>query len=208
MQQDQPEQRATREPVAPHDAVSEESGEATDEDGLRTQVQELTERADRLLGNWQRAQADLTNYRRQVEREREEMTALSTAALMAEILPVMDDLERSLGSVASQLRSYSWVEGIWIILKKLEAVLTAYGMEGVEAKGQMLDPRIHQAVAEVDGEAGRVVDVVQRGFKLRERLLRPVLVTVGRGPGDAEGQPESPSPEANDTTQAESDIAS
>ena len=196
MQRDQSEQGATEEPVAPRDAVSEEGGE------------ELTERVERLLGNWQRAQADLTNYRRQVEREREEMTALSNAALMADILPIMDDLERSLGSVASQLRSYTWVEGIWLVLKKLEAVLTVYGLEGIEAKGQTLDPRIHQAVAEVDGEVGEVVDVVQRGFKLRERLLRPVLVTVGRGPGDAEAQPEAPSPEPDDPKQAESDVAS
>lgn len=207
MQQDQSEQGATGEPVAPGDAASEEGGEALDEDGLRTQVRELTERTERLLGQWQRAQADLTNYRRQVEREREEMTALGNAALMADILPIMDDMERSLGSVASQLRSYTWVEGIWLILKKLEAVLTAYGLEGIEAKGQAMDPRIHQAVAEVDGEAGQVVDVVQRGFKLRERLLRPVLVTVGRGPGDAEAQPEAPTPEP-DLTQTESDTAS
>ena len=112
-----------------------------------------------------------------------------------------------MGSVASQLRSYTWVEGIWLILKKLETVLSAYGLEGIEAKGETLDPRIHQAVAEVDGEAGQVVDVVQRGFKLRERLLRPVLVTVGRGPGDSEAQPEAPSPEP-DPTKAESDTAS
>ena len=199
MQKDPSEQGATGEPVAPRDAASEE--------GLRTQVMELTERAERLLGSWQRAQADLTNYRRQVEREREEATALGNAALMADILPIMDDLERSVGSVASQLRSYTWVDGIWLILKKLEAVLSAHGLEGIEAKGETLDPRIHQAVAEVDGEVGRVVDVVQRGFKLRERLLRPALVTVGRGPGDSEAQPEAPSPEP-DPTQAESDTAS
>jgi molecular chaperone GrpE len=208
MQQEQSEDGATREPVAPRDVDAGEGSQAVDEDGLRTQVQELTERADSLLGNWQRAQADLTNYRRQMERDREEMTALSNAGLITDILPIMDDLERSLGSVANELRSYTWVDGIWLILKKLEAVLTSYGMERIEAKGQTLDPLIHQAVAEVDGEAGQVVDVVQRGFKLRQRLLRPVLVTVGRGPGGAEASSEAPLPETEDQAQGTSDTAS
>ena len=182
MQEDQPAQGATGEPVAPPHGTSESGAEApVDAATLQAQVQELQERADRMRASWQRAQADLANYRKQVEREQEEVTALASGALLTDLLPLLDDLERALGSVAAELRSYTWIEGIWLIYKKLEAILGGYGIEEVKAQGQPLDPRLHQPVAEVDGEAGMVVGVVQKGYTLRQRLLRPALVTVGRG---------------------------
>jgi molecular chaperone GrpE len=144
------------------------------------------ERAERLLANWQRAQADLANYRRQVEREREELAALATATLVADLLPALDDVERALAALPEPLRRYTWVEGVWLIGKKLEGALAAHGMEEVEAQGQPMDPRCHQAVGEVDGAPGVVVDVVQKGYRLGGRLVRPALVTVGRGQAEAE----------------------
>ena len=182
MQEAQPAEGATGEPVAPHHAASEQ--EASSDSGVvQDQLQELTERADRLLANWQRAQADLTNYRKQVEREREEVVSLATAVLMADLLPILDDLGRAMGTVAAELQGYTWVDGVRLIGRKLEAILSLHGLEEVKAQGQPFDPQVHQVVREVEGEAGKVKEVVQPGYKLGHRLLRPAIVTVGRQPG-------------------------
>ena len=182
MQQEQTGEGATGASGAPQHAAGAAEGTAAGSAAApEERVRELEERAERLLANWQRAQADLANYRRQVEREREELAAVSNASLVADLLPVLDDLERALGAVAAPLRGYTWVEGVWLIGKKLEGALAAHGMEEVAAQGQPLDPLCHEAVGEVDGEPGVVVDVVQKGYRLGGRLVRPALVTVGRG---------------------------
>lgn len=149
---------------------------------LSARVQELEERAQRYLANWQRAQADLQNFRKQVERDQEEMAQWASVSLMQQTLSVLDDLERAFSTVPANLLSLTWIEGVWLVYKKLEAMLVARGLEGLEVEaGQTFDPNLHQAVTEVDGVSGAVVDVVQRGYTVGGRLLRPALVTVGNG---------------------------
>ena len=149
---------------------------------LSARVQELEERAQRYMANWQRAQADLSNFRRQVERDQEEMAQWASVSLMQQTLSVLDDLERAFSTVPANLLSLTWIEGVWLVYKKLEAMLVARGLEGLEVEaGQTFDPNLHQAVTEVDGVSGAVVDVVQRGYTVGGRLLRPTLVTVGNG---------------------------
>lgn len=147
----------------------------------QAQIDALTERAERLLANWQRAQADLSNYRSQVERERSEIAVVARATLAADLLGVLDDLERAMYVVSPELRSLTWVDGIWLILRKFEAILKAHGLEEVDAQGQPFDPLVHQAIAQVEGEEGTVVSVVQKGYTLQKRLIRPAIVTVGGG---------------------------
>lgn len=164
---------------SPHDSRPAED--------LSARVQELEERAQRYLANWQRAQADLSNFRRQVERDQEEMAQWASAALMQQTLSVLDDLERAFGNVPSNLLALTWIEGVWLVYKKLEAMLVARGLEAMDVQsGQTFDPNLHQAVTEVEGVSGAVVDVVQRGYTVGGRLLRPALVTVGNGSGAAE----------------------
>ena len=149
---------------------------------LAARMQELEARAQRYLANWQRAQADLQNYRKQVERDQAELVQWASAALMEQTLPVLDDMERAFGAIPANLLSLTWIEGVWLVYKKLEALLVSRGLEGVEVEpGQQFDPRLHQALAEVAGEAGTVVESVQRGYTVGGRLLRPALVTIGDG---------------------------
>lgn len=182
MEQHEAERGATGDaPEAPNHIPDDQSpvGEAED---LAARVQELEERAQRYLANWQRAQADLQNFRRQVERDQEELSQWATAALMQQTLSVLDDFERAFGSIPANLLSMTWIEGIWLVYKKLEATMAARGLEVMEVQpGQTFDPNLHQAITEVDGEAGKVVEAVQKGYTLAGRVLRPVLVTVGNG---------------------------
>ena len=164
-------------PSPPASAAEQDAPESP-----QAQIDALTERAERLLANWQRAQADLSNYRSQVERERSEVASVARATLAADLLAVLDDLERAMYVVPPELRSLTWVDGIWLILRKFEAILRAHGLEEVDAQGQPFDPLVHQAIAQVEGEEGVVVSVVQKGYTLQNRLIRPAMVTVGGAP--------------------------
>ena len=167
-------------PVPPDPGPEQDAAESP-----QAQIDALTERAERLLANWQRAQADLSNYRSQVERERSEVAIVARATLAADLLGVLDDLERAMYVVSPEIRSLTWVDGIWLILRKFEAILRAHGLEEVDAQGQPFDPLVHQAIAQVEGEEGVVVSVVQKGYTLQKRLIRPAMVTVGGAPAVA-----------------------
>lgn len=164
------------------------SGSASTPQTMEQELAELKARAERLLANWQRAEADLANYRRRVEQERQELLRYASAGLALDILAVVDDLERALGAIPSALREFTWIEGIYLIYRRILAVLQAHGVTEVEAEGKPFDPSCHQALREVEGEPGKVVHVVQRGYRLHGRLLRPALVLVG-------GQKPPPTPE-------------
>lgn len=152
-------------------------------DALRAELEQERERAETNHANWQRAMADFINYKRRIEQEREESARFANLALVLNILPSVDDLERALQHVEPEFADRAWVEGVRQILRKLTGALTAAGVSEVAAEGEMFDPNQHEAIAEADGEAGRVVSVAQRGYRLGNRVIRPAMVVVGRGNG-------------------------
>jgi molecular chaperone GrpE len=144
-------------------------------------LQEEKEKAQRLLANWQRAEADFANYKRRVEQERGEARRLANAALIINVLPVLDDLERALTSLNIEIAGLTWFDGIRLIYRKLQFVLESAGVTQIEAEGRPFDPRYHEAVMYGEGEEGKVVAEVQRGYKINDRVLRPAMVVVGKG---------------------------
>jgi len=144
-------------------------------------LQQEKEEAQRFLANWQRAEADFVNYKRRVGQERGEAMRIANAALIINILPVLDDLERALVSLDIRLVGLTWFDGIRLIYRKLQLVLENAGVSQIEAEGQPFDPRFHEAVMYGEGEEGKVVAEVQRGYKLNDRVLRPAMVVVGKG---------------------------
>jgi molecular chaperone GrpE len=193
----------TDKPLAP-DTVDDQGVE---DEYSEARAEGLDERAERLLANWQRAQADLANFRNQVDRERGELASLARAAVLTDLLPVIDDLERALDNVAPEVRALTWVDGIGLIFRKFQAILGAHGLAEVEAEGKDFDPLSHEAIAQVVGEPGKVISVVQKGYLLQKRLIRPALVTVG---GVEESQSKSStvaSPETIDVESGGSDPA-
>jgi molecular chaperone GrpE len=144
-------------------------------------LQQEKEEAQRFLANWQRAEADFANYKRRVEQERGEAMRIANAALIINILPVLDDLERALVSLDIRLVGLTWFDGIRLIYRKLQLVLENASVSQIEAEGQPFDPRFHEAVMYGEGEEGKVVAEVQRGYKLNDRVLRPAMVIVGKG---------------------------
>jgi len=145
------------------------------------QLARAREDAQKYLGNWQRAEADFQNYKRRVEQERDEVRRFGVASLIINILPIIDDFERAFGSLDARLAGLTWFEGIYHIYRKLLQALQNAGVSAIEVEGQQFDPRYHEAVMHAEGEEGKVLAEVQRGYKLHDRVLRPAMVVVGKG---------------------------
>ncbi len=100
---------------------------------------------------------------------------------MLAVLPVLDDLERAFASMPAELNDFSWIDGIRLIGRKLKANLEAQGLVPIKAIGEPFDPRFHEAVRQDKGKEGFVVAEMQRGYMLRDKVLRPSKVVVGNG---------------------------
>ena len=163
-----------------------EQDEPQDVEGLQARVAEEKEKAQTFKANWQRAAADMQNLKRRMEQERSEVGRLANASLVINLLPLMDDLERALHEVDVKLAGLTWIDGIRLIYRKFEAVLQNAGVSEIEADGQQFDPNVHEAISEAPGEEGRIVSVVQKGYKLGDRVIRPAMVVVGKGAKEEE----------------------
>ncbi len=152
-------------------------------EALKQKLTEAEARAAEYLDGWQRTQAEFINFRRRLERDRQNEYLAMKAEIIKKFLPVLDDLERALQHPPQENELQAWVNGVELILRKMQAILEAEGVERIEAEGQMFDPAVHEAISHepVDGqESGRVIAVVQQGYRIGERLIRPALVRVAQ----------------------------
>jgi len=172
-------------------AREEQRDGADDLETLSRQLADEREKAQQYMRNWQRAAADYQNYKRRVEEERGETARLANAALIINLLPLLDDLERALQNVDTHLAGLTWLDGIRLIHRKFQAVLEMTGVEEIAADGREFDPALHEAVSQGPGEENKIVAVVQKGYRLGDRVIRPAMVVVGKGgaaAGDAAEQ--------------------
>lgn len=153
-----------------------------DAERLRSQLEEEKSKAERSLSNWKRAEADLANFKRRTEQEKGELIKYANASLIGKILPVLDDFERAIGAIPEDVRSMGWVDGIKLIDRKLRNLLEQEGVTPIEALGQEFDPHFHEAVLREEGEGDLdvVVEELQKGYRLNDRVIRPTMVKVGR----------------------------
>jgi molecular chaperone GrpE len=153
---------------------------------LRGELQATTAKADEYLAGLQRERAEFSNYRRRTSEEREAMLGLAGEDLIRKVLAIADDFDLAIDNRPADLAGSSWVEGVTAIDRKLRALLESEGVRPVEAEaGKAFDPREHEAIVTVPGTGraeGEIVDVVRRGYKLRDRVLRPALVAVAAAP--------------------------
>ena len=161
--------------------VEQEEAEVEDIEALKQALAEEKEKAEGYLANWQRAQADFINYKRRSEQEKEEISKFANAVLMGSLLPILDDLERAFISIPPHLAKLTWVEGIGLIERKLQASLEAQGLSPIKALGEPFDPKLHEAAMHSKGKEGMVIEELQKGYKLQDRVIRPAMVVVGNG---------------------------
>ena len=162
---------------------------------LRSELQVSTAKADEYLAALQRERAEFSNYRRRTSEEREAMLGLAGEDLIRKVLAIADDFDLAIDNRPPELAASSWVEGVTAIDRKLRALLDSEGVKAIEAEaGKPFDPREHEAIVNVPGTGrneGEIVEVIRRGYKLRDRVLRPALVAVAAAP-DPNTAPETP----------------
>jgi len=157
----------------------EEENEAPET--MEQQLAAERERAEEYYKHWQRSAADFINYKRRVEHERGEQARFANAAMVINVLPVFDDLERAVETVDASLAGLNWVQGVVAIHKKFGHMLEAMGVTAIPAEGELFDPALHEALARQPGPENRVLHVVQKGYRLGEKVVRPAMVIVGEG---------------------------
>jgi molecular chaperone GrpE len=158
---------------------AEENGsiDGTDE------IEQLRAEAARHFDNYQRAVADMANYRRRKEQEVLRAGDQTRRTILKQFLPVVDDFERAVKAAGSDASAREWVEGFALIEKKLWSVLEHEGVRPMTSVGEPFDPRYHEAVQVEDGASNpdTVVEEYARGYLIGDDILRPAMVKVGSG---------------------------
>ncbi len=153
---------------------------SAEREALINQLKEAEAKIVEYKDGWARSQAEFQNYRKRIERDNEMMYASMKGDIIKKVLPALDDLERAL---ANRPADDAWASGIELIARKMQNILESEGVKRIEAKGAAFDPNFHEAIShepndEVESE--HVIDVVQNGYMLGERVIRPALVRVAQ----------------------------
>jgi molecular chaperone GrpE len=172
------------------DSVQSAGSAGTPSTDLATAYEKLLAEKKELYERLLRKQAELENFRKRTEREKEEFLKHATADLIRALLPALDSFERALKHRHSDVPQ-RFYQGMELIHKELLDVLARAGLTSVEAAGEIFDPYLHQAVETVESSEHRdqeVVEELQRGYKLKQRLLRPAIVKVAVRPGSKDSK--------------------
>ena len=154
--------------------LQESTEENDSEEKLKQTVEELQ---NRLL----RSQADFENYKKRTRIEKEEIAKYSSAKIIESLLPAYDNLERALQSSNETNNFESLVQGVDMVFRQIRDALAQEGLETIEAVGHPFNPELHQAVMQVETDeydSGIVVEELQKGYKLKEKVIRPSMVKV------------------------------
>jgi molecular chaperone GrpE len=172
----------TADPVAPHPVTS-----------LEAKVAELEAAAAEAKDRHLRLAADFDNYKRRSRQEQFETIQHASAELIARLLPGLDDLHKALDHKPAGIDE-AWVKGLELSVRKLEEALAAQGLEAIPAVGRPFDPKFHEAIGHEESAEhpeDTVVQELRRGYRIRDRVVRPALVKVARPPAlpAADGDP-------------------
>ena len=172
-----------------------------DIDTLKRELEEARKASDDYLTGLQRERAEFQNFKRRTAEERERDAGLASEDLLRKVLTVADDFDLAIEARPDEVAEHPWFEGISAIDRKLRALLESEGVNIIDSTpGRAFDPREHDAIVTVpdsDRAEGHIVEEIRRGYRLRDRVLRPALVAVA-GSG-LDGTPDRGSPETGET---------
>ncbi|QAY66332.1 nucleotide exchange factor GrpE [Paenibacillus protaetiae] len=158
--------------------AAEEPNETVQEDSRLAELEKLAEENQQ---RYLRAQADFDNYRRRTMKEREELSAYASMKLITQLLPIVDNFERATAAAAQGGDYESFTKGVDMIFRQLAQTLEQEGLKPIQSVGEPFNPEFHQAIMQVESEEheeGVVVEEVQKGYMLKDRVLRPAMVKV------------------------------
>ncbi|WP_025028227.1 nucleotide exchange factor GrpE [Caldalkalibacillus mannanilyticus] len=160
--------------------MTEEQGTFTLEE-LQQKLAEAENRAEENYQKFLRTQADFDNFRRRTRKEKEDQAKYASLNLLEQLLPAVDNFERAIEASKTTQDFDSLVKGIDMVFKQLDQALQNEGLEVIPAVGEAFDPHFHQAVMQVEDsefESGIVVEELQKGYKLKDKVIRPAMVKV------------------------------
>lgn len=170
-QDDKPVEEQLTDDVAPHAAPVDEVE--------NTEVEELKKKVEEYEAKYKRALADYQNLEKRVAEGRSELAAWAGAEVIKKILPVMDHFDKALGGVNEEEAKSGWFKGVKMSVLQLQQVMQSEGLEQIETDGQF-DPTLHEAVDTRDGKEGQILEVVEKGWKLNGKIVKPARVVVGK----------------------------
>jgi molecular chaperone GrpE len=185
-------EETTAEPQSASEDAGQETAEATAGDSaegqetpegtvLERQLEEQRKLADEHYQRYLRTQADFDNFRRRSRQEKEDFAKYASGKLIEQLLPIVDNFERAL-SAAKDNKDYEALQkGVDMIYRQLDQVLVQEGLEPIESVGQPFNPEYHQAIMQVESdehEEGIVLEEMQKGYKLKDKVLRVAMVKV------------------------------
>jgi molecular chaperone GrpE len=159
----------------------EELPEIKDIEELKKALADETARADANMAGWQRAQADFQNYKRFAEQDKVETVKYANVNLLTNLLPTLDDFERALAAIPSGEDHDQWIEGFKLIDRKFRGTLEKLGVTPITSLGEEFDCRTMEAMSCARGKKDIVVQELEKGYKLQDKVIRPAKVIVGTG---------------------------
>ena len=151
-------------------------------EAMQKELVDLRQQNLDYLEGWQRERADLRNYKQRTERDQISMGQSITVNVVKKYLVILDDLQRALANAPRSGEAATWAQGIELIVRKLQGILEAEGIQPIPASGEF-DPALHEAITHEDHpelQSGQIIEVVQQGYTIGERVIRPALVRVAR----------------------------
>ena len=161
--------------------VAVEEPETDDELTTEERLAHAEAKAAEYLDGWQRARAEFANARKRLERGRVEAYSAAGVDFVTKLLPIIDDLGRALDSAPPEIVADPWFEGLDLVSRKLQSMLESMDVSAIEAVGQPFDPNFHEALSLQDAqgvESGIVIEELQTGYRLGDKVVRPSLVNV------------------------------
>lgn len=169
------------------DATTNEIENENNIEMLQKEAVEAQAKAAEYLDGWQRARADFANYKKRQDQLNADLRAFATTDVIKRLLPIADDFERAARNKPNEFDGNSWVDGVMLVHRKLTQALDAEGVKQIVVMpGEAFDPNMHEAVTHDDApegsgiESGHVIEALQKGYKVGERIIRPALVRVAK----------------------------
>lgn len=148
-------------------------------DKLQGEFSSLQELSGQLEAQLKRAVADYQNLEKRINEGRSELSSWATAELLKKLLPVVDNFNKAISGASEEEKKSGWFKGVEMALKQLSQILQSEGLDEIVADGQF-DPALHEAIDMRDGEDGRVLEILEKGYTLNGKILRPAKVVVGK----------------------------
>jgi molecular chaperone GrpE len=163
--------------------TSTRTAENVSVESLTAELEKTRAQSAEYFEGWQRERADFANYKKRIERDQIQMAQAVNGNIIKKYLVVMDDLERALKARPAEGDGAKWAEGIDLIYRKFQTILENENVKRIPADAAEFDPNLHEAISHEDNpdhESGQVIEVLQQGYMIGDRVLRPALVRVAK----------------------------